>query len=96
MLTYNCRVDTVPKVKTFVYKAYYCGIFNFVYTSILLTSTFHRSKWSSCFCARLTGWEEERVSSPSILRLIFQGRFLHGNVTLGGKTESQRKNQDFL
>ncbi|KPP65351.1 ubiquitin-like protein 3-like [Scleropages formosus] len=27
-------------------------------------------------------WEEERVSSPSILRLIFQGRFLHGNVTL--------------
>ncbi|XP_019726942.1 ubiquitin-like protein 3b [Dunckerocampus dactyliophorus] len=30
-----------------------------------------------------TGWEEERVSSPSILRLIFQGRFLHGNVTLG-------------
>lgn len=36
----------------------------------------------------LAGWEEERVSSPSILRLIFQGRFLHGNVTLGGKTES--------
>ncbi|XP_013860985.1 ubiquitin-like protein 3b isoform X2 [Austrofundulus limnaeus] len=30
------------------------------------------------------GWEEEQVSSPSILRLIFQGRFLHGNVTLGG------------
>uniref|UniRef100_A0A8C6UBT2 Ubiquitin-like protein 3 n=1 Tax=Neogobius melanostomus TaxID=47308 RepID=A0A8C6UBT2_9GOBI len=29
------------------------------------------------------GWDEERVSSPSILRLIFQGRFLHGNVTLG-------------
>uniref|UniRef100_A0A9J8AT71 Ubiquitin-like protein 3 n=1 Tax=Cyprinus carpio carpio TaxID=630221 RepID=A0A9J8AT71_CYPCA len=29
------------------------------------------------------GWEEESVSSPSILRLIFQGRFLHGNVTLG-------------
>ncbi|KAI7802008.1 ubiquitin-like protein 3b [Triplophysa rosa] len=28
------------------------------------------------------GWEEELVSSPSILRLIFQGRFLHGNVTL--------------
>lgn len=28
------------------------------------------------------GWEEERVSSPNILRLIFQGRFLHGNVTL--------------
>uniref|UniRef100_A0A3B3QD18 Ubiquitin-like protein 3 n=1 Tax=Paramormyrops kingsleyae TaxID=1676925 RepID=A0A3B3QD18_9TELE len=29
------------------------------------------------------GWEEEQVSSPSILRLIYQGRFLHGNVTLG-------------
>ena len=38
-----------------------------------------------CLCS-VTGWEEERVSSPSILRLIFQGRFLHGNVTLGGKT----------
>lgn len=35
------------------------------------------------------GWEEEQVSSPSILRLIFQGRFLHGNVTLGGKTISE-------
>uniref|UniRef100_A0A673K1P9 Ubiquitin-like protein 3 n=2 Tax=Sinocyclocheilus rhinocerous TaxID=307959 RepID=A0A673K1P9_9TELE len=31
----------------------------------------------------VAGWEEESVSSPSILRLIFQGRFLHGNVTLG-------------
>lgn len=30
-------------------------------------------------------WEEEQVSSPNILRLIFQGRFLHGNVTLGGE-----------
>uniref|UniRef100_A0A8C5S4A6 Ubiquitin like 3 n=1 Tax=Laticauda laticaudata TaxID=8630 RepID=A0A8C5S4A6_LATLA len=29
-------------------------------------------------------WEEEQVSSPNILRLIYQGRFLHGNVTLGG------------
>uniref|UniRef100_A0A8C3LFK6 Ubiquitin like 3 n=1 Tax=Chrysolophus pictus TaxID=9089 RepID=A0A8C3LFK6_CHRPC len=28
-------------------------------------------------------WEEEQVSSPNILRLIYQGRFLHGNVTLG-------------
>uniref|UniRef100_A0A8C4R9E3 Ubiquitin-like protein 3 n=1 Tax=Eptatretus burgeri TaxID=7764 RepID=A0A8C4R9E3_EPTBU len=27
-------------------------------------------------------WEEEHVSSPNILRLIYQGRFLHGNVTL--------------
>ncbi|XP_007909484.1 ubiquitin-like protein 3 isoform X2 [Callorhinchus milii] len=29
------------------------------------------------------GWEEEQVSSSDILRLIYQGRFLHGNVTLG-------------
>ncbi|XP_041112011.1 ubiquitin-like protein 3 [Polyodon spathula] len=28
-------------------------------------------------------WEDEQVSSPFILRLIYQGRFLHGNVTLG-------------
>jgi hypothetical protein len=28
-------------------------------------------------------WSEEEVSKPDILRLIFQGRFLHGNVTLG-------------
>ncbi|XP_043913338.1 ubiquitin-like protein 3 isoform X2 [Protopterus annectens] len=28
-------------------------------------------------------WDEEQVTSPDILRLIFQGRFLHGNVTLG-------------
>lgn len=32
-----------------------------------------------------TDWEEEQVSSPNILRLIYQGRFLHGNVTLGGE-----------
>jgi len=28
-------------------------------------------------------WTEEMVSRPEILRLIYQGRFLHGNVTLG-------------
>lgn len=27
-------------------------------------------------------WTEESVSSAEILRLIYQGRFLHGNVTL--------------
>lgn len=37
------------------------------------------------FCLLLLAdWEEEQVSSPTILRLIYQGRFLHGNVTLGG------------
>lgn len=35
-------------------------------------------------------WEEEQVSSPSILRLIYQGRFLHGNVTLGGESTLSR------
>ncbi|XP_071949876.1 ubiquitin-like protein 3 [Antedon mediterranea] len=28
-------------------------------------------------------WEADRVSSAIILRLIYQGRFIHGNVTLG-------------
>ena len=27
-------------------------------------------------------WSDESVSSAEILRLIYQGRFLHGNVTL--------------
>ena len=27
-------------------------------------------------------WNEEAVSSAEILRMIYQGRFLHGNVTL--------------
>uniref|UniRef100_A0A4W5RBZ7 Ubiquitin like 3 n=1 Tax=Hucho hucho TaxID=62062 RepID=A0A4W5RBZ7_9TELE len=34
-------------------------------------------------------WEEEQVSSPNILRLIYQGRFLHGNVTLGGENTQE-------
>jgi len=29
-------------------------------------------------------WSDEAVSRAEILRLIFQGRFLHGNVTLAG------------
>ncbi|KAI2797147.1 hypothetical protein RDWZM_010587 [Blomia tropicalis] len=28
-------------------------------------------------------WEDQMVPKSEILRLIFQGRFLHGNVTLG-------------
>uniref|UniRef100_A0A8D1W3F9 Ubiquitin-like protein 3 n=1 Tax=Sus scrofa TaxID=9823 RepID=A0A8D1W3F9_PIG len=35
-------------------------------------------------------WEEEQVSSPNILRLIYQGRFLHGNVTLGARLCPER------
>ena len=30
-------------------------------------------------------WKDFAVEKPEILRLIFQGRFLHGNVTLGSK-----------
>ncbi|XP_003366363.1 conserved hypothetical protein [Trichinella spiralis] len=30
-------------------------------------------------------WEEERVQSASLLKLIYHGRFLHGNVTLRGE-----------
>ncbi|KFD50816.1 hypothetical protein M513_08254 [Trichuris suis] len=31
-------------------------------------------------------WEDERVQSASLLKLIYHGRFLHGNVTLGALT----------
>lgn len=30
-----------------------------------------------------TDWAEEAVAKAEILRLIYQGRFLHSNVTLG-------------
>lgn len=50
---------------------------------LILFSTFSLFRLSSFF--PLSDWEEEQVSSPNILRLIYQGRFLHGNVTLGGE-----------
>lgn len=31
----------------------------------------------------ITDWCQEAVSKAEILRLIYQGRFLHSNVTLG-------------
>ena len=37
----------------------------------------------------LSEWADEQIApnnSVNILRLIYQGRFLHGNVTLGGKS----------
>ena len=30
-------------------------------------------------------WKDEAVSSHNILKLIYHGRFLHGNVSLGGE-----------
>lgn len=42
------------------------------------------------FLVTFPDWEEEQVSSPNILRLIYQGRFLHGNVTLGGNELAYR------
>lgn len=36
----------------------------------------------------LTEWADESVSRAEILRLIYQGRFLHGNVTLGGESNA--------
>lgn len=35
------------------------------------------------FFPLLSEWGEEAVSKAEILRLIYQGRFLHSNVTLG-------------
>jgi Ubiquitin-2 like Rad60 SUMO-like len=34
-------------------------------------------------CFGVAGWAEEAVAKAEILRLIYQGRFLHSNVTLG-------------
>lgn len=34
-------------------------------------------------CCFPTDWCQEAVSKAEILRLIYQGRFLHSNVTLG-------------
>ena len=42
------------------------------------------NRFSLCY---LTDWSEEAVSSAEILRMIYQGRFLHGNVTLAGKDQ---------
>ncbi|KAH7931862.1 hypothetical protein HPB52_025205 [Rhipicephalus sanguineus] len=36
-----------------------------------------------CSSGEGTEWSDEAVSKAEILRLIYQGRFLHGNVTLG-------------
>ena len=46
----------------------------------------------------LAEWSEEPIApsnsnNVNILRLIYQGRFLHGNVTLGGKCISLGSNQ---
>lgn len=35
------------------------------------------------FIVRFIDWLDEAVSKAEILRLIYQGRFLHSNVTLG-------------
>ena len=35
---------------------------------------------------RIADWHDEQLPATNILRLIYQGRFLHGNVTLGGES----------
>lgn len=35
------------------------------------------------YCFGMSEWNDEGVLRAEILRLIYQGRFLHGNVTLG-------------
>ena len=37
------------------------------------------------FYLKFSEWTEEKLPDINILRLIYQGRFLHGNVTLGGE-----------
>lgn len=36
-----------------------------------------------CWFFNFSDWAEEAVAKAEILRLIYQGRFLHSNVTLG-------------
>lgn len=43
---------------------------------------------SSQFCL-FSDWTDEAVSSHNILKLIYHGRFLHGNVSLGGECTKQ-------
>lgn len=35
------------------------------------------------FCFK--DWADEKVENAGVLKLIYHGRFLHGNVNLGGK-----------
>ena len=47
--------------------------------SLLLVSLFY----ASFMCVGVE-WADEQLPPTNILRLIYQGRFLHGNVTLAG------------
>jgi Ubiquitin-2 like Rad60 SUMO-like len=57
---------------------------------IFLASASHITLWLRemlvLFCDTFsTEWRDEQLPPTNILRLIYQGRFLHDNVTLGGK-----------
>lgn len=39
--------------------------------------------WIDDYIINFIDWRQEAVSKAEILRLIYQGRFLHSNVTLG-------------
>lgn len=41
--------------------------------------------WFVCLFVFPVDWKDEAVSSHNILKLIYHGRFLHGNVSLAGK-----------
>lgn len=43
----------------------------------------HNSNFVVALVFVFADWEREAVSKAEILRLIYQGRFLHCNVTLG-------------
>ena len=45
---------------------------------------------SQCLWISLTEWSDEQLPPTNILRLIYQGRFLHGNVTLAGMLSKSR------
>ena len=42
-------------------------------------------KYKSFFHFYIIEWKEATVTSAHVLKLIHQGRFLHGSVSIGGK-----------
>jgi hypothetical protein len=51
---------------------------------LIIQQTQYFSVVANVICVILVaGWAEEAVAKAEILRLIYQGRFLHSNVTLG-------------
>jgi len=60
----------------------YCSISVQITIFILKFRNIISSGVAFCCCSE---WQNEQLPPVNILRLIYQGRFLHDNVTLGGE-----------